>query len=130
MAELHASLPTASSARRKRPSFGRTRHGDRLHRSARLGHSLALLPGAHRRLTMHLSPRMVTVVLSATFVLPMAAAAQSIAPVPAPVTFAPTPVAAPQPLTVVEDSGSPFRTAIGFEALLSNTTGSSNTAAG
>lgn len=38
--------------------------------------------------------------------------------------------AAPPPLTVIEDTGSPFRTAIGFQALSSNTTGSENTASG
>jgi hypothetical protein len=37
---------------------------------------------------------------------------------------------APRPLTVIEDSGSPFRTAVGSAALSSNTTGTGNTAVG
>jgi hypothetical protein len=36
----------------------------------------------------------------------------------------------PRPLTVIEDSGSPFRTALGAEALASNTTGQWNTGIG
>ena len=76
---------------------------------------------------MQITPCMVTLVMSAAFALPTDAAAQSRAPVPAPVTFAPAVV--PQPQTTIEDSGAPFRTAIGFEALLS-TTGSFNTASG
>ena len=36
----------------------------------------------------------------------------------------------PSPLTVIEDPGYPYRTAIGFQALFANTTGSSNTASG
>ena len=77
---------------------------------------------------MQITPCMVTLVMSAAFALPTSAAAQSRAPVPAPVTFAPVAVV-PPPQTVIEDPGAPFRTAIGFEALLS-TTGGFNTAGG
>ena len=77
---------------------------------------------------MQVPPYMVALVMSAAFALPTVAAAQSRAPVPAPVTFAPVAVL-PPPQNVIEDSGAPFRTAIGFEALLS-TTGSFNTAGG
>ena len=40
------------------------------------------------------------------------------------------PASGPSPLTLIEDSGSPYRTAIGYQALFSNTTGFSNTASG
>jgi hypothetical protein len=36
----------------------------------------------------------------------------------------------PRPLAIIEDTGSPFRTAIGHQALIANTTGINNTAAG
>jgi hypothetical protein len=80
---------------------------------------------------MYISPRIALFIFSAAFVLPTGAAAQPGTPVPAPVSFAP--VAVSPPPQVTEESGFPFRTAIGFEALVSNTTlttGSFNTASG
>lgn len=52
------------------------------------------------------------------------------APVTAEASSAGSTAFGPQPFTIIEDTGTPFRTAVGHRALDSNTTGVSNTAVG